>query len=150
MLVRPFGNGWDITALPMDDVDSATARLVLIEGIGIALMGAGLAAAAWWVNRLGIAPMRRMVSASAQVAEGDLDVRLDTGAGSTETDELAHSLNTMIGTLTASLAERERSEARLREFVADASHEPPHAAHDGSRLRRAPPPRRPRGHGRPG
>ncbi|WP_084077458.1 cell wall metabolism sensor histidine kinase WalK [Demequina sp. NBRC 110057] len=123
VLARPFGNGWDITALPMDDVESATGRLVLIEAIGIALMVAGLAVAAWWVNRLGIAPMRRMVAASSRVAEGDLDVRLETGAGSTETDELAHSLNTMIGTLTASLAERERSEARLREFVADASHE---------------------------
>ncbi|WP_084102895.1 cell wall metabolism sensor histidine kinase WalK [Demequina sp. NBRC 110051] len=123
VLVRPFGGGWDITALPLDDVDAATARLVIIEVVGIALMLGGLGIVAWWVNRLGIAPMRRMVSASSQVAQGDLDVRLETGAGSTETDELAHSLNTMIGTLTASLEERERSEARLREFVADASHE---------------------------
>ncbi|WP_084128253.1 cell wall metabolism sensor histidine kinase WalK [Demequina sp. NBRC 110055] len=123
VLVRPFGGGWDITALPMDDVEAATARLVLIEGVGIALMLGGLGAVAWWVNRLGIGPMRRMVAASSQVAQGDLEVRLETGAGSVETDELAHSLNTMIGTLTASLEERERSEARLREFVADASHE---------------------------
>lgn len=123
VLVRPLGNIWDITALPMDDVEAASTRLVVIEAVGIGLMLAGLGVVAWWVNRLGIAPMRRMVTASSRVAQGDLEVRLDTGAGSTETDELAHSLNTMIGTLTASLAERERSEARLREFVADASHE---------------------------
>ena len=123
VLVRPFSGGWDITALPLDDVEAATTRLVVIEAVGIALMLGGLGVVAWWVDRLGIAPMRRMVSASSEVAQGDLDVRLETGAGSTETDELAHSLNTMIGTLTASLEERERSEARLREFVADASHE---------------------------
>ncbi len=123
VLVTPLAHGWEVTALPLDDVQAATQRLVLIEVVGIALMLVGLGAVAWWVNRLGIAPMRRMVSASTQVSQGDLDVRLETGAGSTETDELAHSLNTMIGTLTSSLEERAKSEARLREFVADASHE---------------------------
>ncbi|WP_439644671.1 sensor histidine kinase [Demequina sediminicola] len=123
VLARPTANGWDITALPLDDVKSATGRLVAIEAIGIALVLGTLALVAWWVNRLGIAPMRRMVDASTQIAEGDLDVRLAADQGGTETNELAHSLNTMIGNLTDSLAEQERSEARLREFVADASHE---------------------------
>ncbi|WP_062077120.1 sensor histidine kinase [Demequina globuliformis] len=123
VLARPAGNGWDITALPLDDVKSATGRLVLIESIGIALVLGTLALVAWWVNRLGIAPMRRMVDASKEIAGGDLDVRLDTDQGGTETNELAQSLNRMIAHLTSALAERERSEARLREFVADASHE---------------------------
>ncbi|WP_061963331.1 sensor histidine kinase [Demequina aurantiaca] len=120
---RATPRGWDITALSLADVSSATQRLVLIETIGIAAMLAGLGLVAWWVIRLGIAPMRRMVDASSRIAEGDLDVRLDGAGGSTETAQLADSLNAMIGTLTASLTERERSEARLREFVADASHE---------------------------
>ncbi|WP_061961208.1 sensor histidine kinase [Demequina flava] len=123
VLARPAGNGWDITALPLDDVKAATKQLILIEAIGIVLMLGTLGLVAWWVNRLGIAPMRRMVGASTQIADGDLDVRLDTNQGGSETNELAHSLNQMIEKLTDALTEREKSEARLREFVADASHE---------------------------
>ncbi|MDE0572221.1 HAMP domain-containing histidine kinase [Demequina sp. B12] len=123
VLARPAGSGWDITALPLDDVTAATQRLILIEGIGIVLLIGTLGLVAWWVNRLGITPMRRMVDASTQIAHGDLDVRLNTDQGGTETNELAESLNAMIGTLTDSLREREKSETRLREFVADASHE---------------------------
>ncbi len=123
VLARATSFGTDITALPLQSVEQTTSRLVLIEGLGIAGMLAGLAVVAWWVIRLGVAPMRRMVDASSRIAEGDLDVRLEGAAHGSESAELAQSLNTMIGTLTDALDERERSEARLREFVADASHE---------------------------
>ncbi|WP_234983335.1 cell wall metabolism sensor histidine kinase WalK [Demequina sp. NBRC 110053] len=123
VLARPAGNGWDITAMSMDDVNAAMQRLITIEAIGIALMLAGLAVVAWWVIRLGVNPMRRMVDASARIADGDLAVRLEGAGSGSESAELAASLNAMIGTLTSSLEERERSEMRLREFVADASHE---------------------------
>ncbi|WP_144019008.1 cell wall metabolism sensor histidine kinase WalK [Demequina sp. NBRC 110056] len=123
VLARPAGEGWDVTALSMDAVNSSTQRLILIETIGIALMLAGLALVAWWVIRLGVNPMRRMVDASTRIADGDLSVRLEGAGTGSESAELAASLNAMIGTLTSSLEERERSESRLREFVADASHE---------------------------
>lgn len=120
---RPVGDGWDLTALSMADVEAATSRLVAIQSIGIAATLAALAVVAWWVVRLGITPMRRMVAASTQIAEGDTNVRLTGAAPGTETADLADALNTMVARLASSLAERERSEARLREFVADASHE---------------------------
>jgi two-component system OmpR family sensor kinase len=123
VLARSSGEVIDITALPLDDVESTTKQLIAIEVVGIAALLAGLALVAVWVIRLGVNPMRRMVRASARIAEGDLDVRLEGAGNGSESAELATSLNTMIETLTASLAERERSEARLREFVADASHE---------------------------
>lgn len=123
VLARPAGDGWDITALSMDSVESATQRLIAIEAAGILLMLGGLGLVAWWVIRMGITPMRRMVDASTRIAEGDLDVRLEGAGRGSETAELAASLNAMIATLTDSLREREQSEARLREFVADASHE---------------------------
>jgi len=75
------------------------------------------------VIRLGITPMGRMVDASTRIANGDFDVRLEGARSGTESAALATSLNTMIGRLTDALSERERSEARLRVFVADASHE---------------------------
>ncbi|WP_156164993.1 sensor histidine kinase [Demequina silvatica] len=123
VLARATTVGTDLTALPLDSVEATTHRLILIEAIGITFILAALAVVGWWVIRLGIAPMRRMVDASTRIAEGDLDVRLEGRGRGSESAELAASLNTMVDTLTASLEERERSEARLREFVADASHE---------------------------
>ncbi|MDN4477957.1 sensor histidine kinase [Demequina lignilytica] len=115
--------GTDLTALPLDSVESTTQQLIVIEAISIGATLIGLSVVGWWVIRLGISPMRRMVDASARIADGDLDVRLEGVGHGSESAELAQSLNTMIGTLTDALDERERSEARLREFVADASHE---------------------------
>jgi two-component system OmpR family sensor kinase len=123
VLAKPVPGGWEITALSLESVESTTHRLVWIESIGIGALLAGLSLVAWWVISLGISPMRRMVDASTRIANGDLDVRLEGASSGTESAALATSLNTMIGRLTDALAERERSEARLREFVADASHE---------------------------
>ncbi|WP_062305736.1 sensor histidine kinase [Demequina subtropica] len=123
VLARATSIGTDITALSTSGVEDATHRLILIEALGIAAVLAGLGAVAWFVISLGVNPMRRMVAASSRIAEGDLDVRLEGAGHGSESAELATSLNAVIGTLTASLEERERSEARLREFVADASHE---------------------------
>lgn len=123
ILARPSVGGWEITGLSTEPVDDVTRRLVLIETLGIGTLIAGLGLVAWWVIRLGITPMRRMVDASALIAEGDLSVRLDGAGSGTESAALATSLNAMIGRLSDSIKERERSETQLREFVADASHE---------------------------
>lgn len=123
VLAKPMPGGWDITALSLESVEAVSNRLVLIEAVGIMTLIGGLGLVGWWVIRLGITPMRRMVDASAQIAEGDLTVRLDGAGSGTESAELAASLNAMIGRLSDSISERERSEVKLREFVADASHE---------------------------
>lgn len=123
VLARPIDGGWLITGLSLEPVEDVTHRLVLIETLGIGTLIGGLALVGWWVIRLGITPMRRMVDASALIAEGDLSVRLDGAGSGTESAALATSLNAMIGRLTDSIKERERSETQLREFVADASHE---------------------------
>ena len=113
----------DITALPLDEVQSTTERLIAIEAVGIVALLLGLGLVAAWVIRLGVNPMRRMVDASTKIADGDLTVRLEGAGTGSESAELAASLNAMIERLTSALDERERSEARLRVFVADASHE---------------------------
>jgi len=113
----------EITALPLDQVNEATRHLILIQALGIVAVLAGLALAAQWVVRLGLAPMRRMVAASKEIAGGDLDVRVPDEGHSTETAELADALNAMIERLTDSLDQKAKSEAKLRDFVADASHE---------------------------
>lgn len=123
VLTKPLSSGWEITAVSLEGVRLTTQRLVLIESLGIGALLVGLGLVAWWVIRLGISPMGRMVDASTRIANGDFDVRLDAATSGTESAALATSLNTMIGRLTDALSERQRSEERLREFVADASHE---------------------------
>ncbi len=123
VVAAPVRDGWWITALPLERVEQATKRLIVIQGAGIGALLAGLGVVAWWVLRLGVTPMRRLVDASTRIADGDMDVRLDQVGGGKEAAELGHALDTMVSRLQGALAERERSEARLREFVADASHE---------------------------
>jgi len=123
VLAKPLSSGWEITAVSLEGVQSTTQRLVMIESLGIGALLIGLGLVGWWVIRLGISPMDRMVDASTRIANGDFDVRLEGATSGTESAALATSLNTMIGRLTDALSERERSEARLRVFVADASHE---------------------------
>ena len=123
VLAKPLSSGWEITAVSLDVVESTTERLVMIESLAIGALLLGLGLVGWWVIRLGISPMGRMVDASTRIANGDFDVRLEGAKRGTESAALATSLNTMIGRLTDALYERERSEARLRVFVADASHE---------------------------
>ncbi len=124
VLAQPLsGGGWEITALSMHSVAELTRDLVLMEigGVTALLMLMGLLA--WWVVSLGINPMRRMVDVSSQIAQGDLSVRLPHPGHGLEVIELSQALNTMIGTIASNLEERQRSEQRLRTFVADASHE---------------------------
>ena len=123
ILARPVMGGWEITGLSTEPMEAMSRRMVTIESLSIAAVLAGLGLVGWWVIRLGLTPMRRMVDASALIAEGDLSVRLDGAGSGTESAALAASLNTMIGRLSDSIKERERSEAKLRDFVADASHE---------------------------
>jgi two-component system OmpR family sensor kinase len=112
-----------ITALPLDDVQRTITRLVLVEIVGSVAILAALGLVSWWVVHLGIRPVKRMTTTATRIADGDLSVRVPESAPGTESGELAVALNTMLGTLEGSLAERAASEERLRRFVADASHE---------------------------
>jgi two-component system OmpR family sensor kinase len=113
-----------VVALPLDDVDSTLHRLTLIEAaVGAAVLGA-LALAAWWLVRLGLRPLERIEATAEQIAAGDdLDQRIPEADGRTEVGRLARTLNAMLDRLQAAFEERRASEARLRRFVADASHE---------------------------
>ena len=112
-----------ITALPLDDVQRTISRLVLVEVIGSLAILAALGVVSWWVVHLGIRPVKKMTDTATRIAGGDLSVRVPESAPGTESGELAVALNTMLGHLERALDERVASEARLRRFVADASHE---------------------------
>jgi two-component system, OmpR family, sensor kinase len=112
-----------ITALPLTDVDATIDRLITVEAIVGASVVAILAAVAWWVLRLGIRPIKQMTRTAERIACGDLSHRAPAAPASTEAGQLSTALNQMLERLDIAFAARAESEDRLRQFVADASHE---------------------------
>ncbi len=110
-------------AMPLDSVDAAVADLVKVEAAGVVVILAALAALGWWVIHLGVSPVKTMTAVATSIAAGDLSHRVPEADERTEAGELAAALNTMLGRIEAAFDEQARSEARLRSFVADASHE---------------------------
>ncbi len=113
-----------VVAVPLDDVNSTLHRLTLIElAVGGAVL-AVLALLATWFVRLGLRPLERIEATAERIAAGDdLDQRIPDADEQTEVGRLARTLNAMLDRLQAAFEERRASEARLRRFVADASHE---------------------------
>lgn len=107
----------------LDGYEWTINRLIRAIAMATAAVGLVLAAVSWWVLRLGIAPIKRMTLTAEAIAAGDLSERIVDAPRGTEAGQLADALNTMMGQIESSFGEREEAEARLRRFVADASHE---------------------------
>ncbi|MGH3719717.1 MAG: sensor histidine kinase [Pseudonocardiaceae bacterium] len=110
-------------ALSLGSVDETLRSLLIIEGIvgGGVLTLIGIVVTV--VVRLGLRPLTRIEDTAEAIAGGDVDRRVPDSDPRTETGRLGAALNVMLGRLAAALQERERSEHRLRQFVADAGHE---------------------------
>ncbi|NNN29845.1 HAMP domain-containing protein [Streptomyces sp. S3(2020)] len=127
------GDGVPVLAgLPMHDVQRMIDGLVVVEA-GIASAGlAAAAGAATVVVRRQLRPLGRVAATAAEVARVPLDrgevtgltrvPTADTDPG-TETGQVGVGLNRLIDHVESSLAERQRTEDRMRRFLADASHE---------------------------
>lgn len=124
-------------AQDISGIEATVTRLRVIElgiGIGVLLV---LGVAGSVLVRRSLRPLDGVEHAAATIAAGDLSHRAPTSDPRTEVGSLALSFNTMVDTLEgafaaqrASEAEARRSadlarasEARMRQFVADASHE---------------------------
>lgn len=119
---RP-GGPVTLIGLPLDTVDDAVRDLVVASGVGALAILAALALVAVWVIRLGVRPVRQMTEVATAIAGGDLSRRVPESDPGTEAGELGSALNAMLASIETSFAERQRAEDRLRQFVADASHE---------------------------
>ena len=64
-----------------------------------------------------------MEETAAAIGAGDLSRRVEPDGGSTEIGRLGAALNAMLGQIEDAFSERSASEARLRRFISDASHE---------------------------
>ena len=86
------------------------------------MLGA-LAALGWWLVGLGLRPLERMGRHRRRDRPGDLSQRVEPATSTTEVGRLGLALNGMLHQIEGAFAERAASEARLRQFAADASHE---------------------------
>jgi two-component system OmpR family sensor kinase len=112
-----------LIAVPLDDTAATLQRLL---GIEVAVTAAALVAATalgWWLVRVGLHPLAEVEATADAIAEGDLDRRVPGDDAKTEVGRLALAFNTMVGRIQEAFTARDATEARLRQFVADASHE---------------------------
>src|SRR6478672_4250254 len=115
--------GVDVVGVSLHDVGSTMSRLRWVLVAAIAIVIGILGVVVFWVLRLGVRPLKRMTKTAGAIAAGDLSERVPAEAEGTEARELGDALNAMLTTIEGAFAERAASEARLRRFVADASHE---------------------------
>ena len=120
-----------LVGVQMDSVDDVVMMLVAVE-VGLSLVvaiAAGFAGRAW--VRRELRPLGVVRAAAADIASRDLAddaeeltrVGEEAASGPVEVAEVAGAFNSMIDAVEDGMERRARSEAKLRQFVADASHE---------------------------
>lgn len=110
-------------AVPTTAVTRGLQTLLLVEGVSAAALLAILLSISWVMLRRGLRPLEEIATSSRAIAAGDLSRRVGPEKGPTEIVELGSALNVMLAAIEKAFAEREATEARLRQFLADASHE---------------------------
>jgi two-component system OmpR family sensor kinase len=120
------GDRVTVVAASLEDADAAVSRLITVEVGATAVILGLLGLVGFWVLRLGVRPLKDMTRTATAIAgddDGDLSRRVPAAPDGTEAAELGTALNRMLGRIETSFAAKQASEDRLRQFVADASHE---------------------------
>ena len=121
---RPVrGAALGVVGLSLEDLDATVRRLVVVEVVAVTSILAVLGLVTWWVVRLGVRPVQQMTATASAIAAGDLSLRVPPAEPGTEAGQLSTALNAMLGHIETAFDERAAADARLRQFVADASHE---------------------------
>lgn len=112
-----------VVGLPLSGIDTILHHLLLVE---VGVVCAALLAAillGWWLVHASMRPLRNMERTAGLIASGDVQQRVVAYDPSTEVGQVAAAFNSMLDRIQAAFAQRDRTEAHLRRFVADASHE---------------------------
>jgi two-component system OmpR family sensor kinase len=112
-----------VRAAPLTDAASATSALIrtlVLGGSGVLLLGG---AATWWSVERSMRPVEQMVDTAEAIASGDLSRRVPQLDSGTELGRLGTSLNEMLAHIEHAVDVERDTNDRLRQFVADASHE---------------------------
>ena len=125
-------SGVVVVGIPLAQVDRLLVQLVGLEVLLtlLALVGAGLAARA--VVARSLRPLNRVAATAQQVSQLELDrgevalaVRVPPADAdpASEVGRVGQAFNHMLANVEEALAARQASEVKVRQFVADASHE---------------------------
>lgn len=117
-----------VVAQLLTDADQTLGQLRLILGLGLLGAAVLILLLGLPIARLGLRPLNKMTTTAYQIANGDLSrrVALTSPKHADKQDEIQRlniAFNQMLDQIEASFAAQRRSEARTRQFVADASHE---------------------------
>ena len=120
----PLGTAVVLIGRQDNAVASHVHGLVLAELITGGVLLALLAAGGNWLIGRGLAPLGRMARTADMITNsGDLAARMPGAGGRQETGRLAAAINTMLDRIQQAFGARLLSEAKVRQFAADASHE---------------------------
>lgn len=130
VVAQPTPTGTVMVAKSLADVDATVQQLMWLEmGVGLLVLiaVAGLSTA---VVRRSLRPLGEVEQTALAITGGDLTRRVPDPRSGTEAGDVGQALNTMLDRLELSFDDREQalataqaSEARMRQFIADASHE---------------------------
>ena len=104
-------------------VNTPVHQLIVAEvvaGVGALLVATLLLL---WALRTALSPLEHVARVAARIAAGERGRRLQPLHPETELGRMATSFDEMVTALDASVQQAERSEAAMRRFLADASHE---------------------------
>jgi two-component system OmpR family sensor kinase len=124
------GGGKAIVGLPLKPLHETLGELVVVELIVVGVVLAATLAASRWLVGFSLRPLDRITATARAVAGtplSDDDVtlapRVPFPQSATEVGQLGVAFNQMLDHVEANLLHRRDTEARLRRFIADASHE---------------------------
>jgi two-component system OmpR family sensor kinase len=111
-----------VVATALDDFERGLQTIASVL-LGVAIVGAVvMAVVVSFVTGYVTRPLDGMIATAQVIGSGQLDTRIST-EGVDDVSRLAGALNAMLDRLETAFADKEASEAKLRQFVADASHE---------------------------
>jgi signal transduction histidine kinase len=120
-----LGPGIAIATLSTSEgfVDSAVHRLIVIELVGAVAVLVAATVLTLLASRSALRPLRHVAAVAQGIAAGDRLRRLHPRRPQTELGQMAASFDAMVDSLEEAVAQATRSEAAMRRFLADASHE---------------------------
>jgi two-component system OmpR family sensor kinase len=121
--VLPMNGGAIVVAASLSPIRDTLRHLLAVElavGLGVLALTGGLGLA---LARQATRPLEEIAATADAIAAGEMDRRVPAGRNGSETGRVARALNTMLTQIQDAFARRDATEARLRTFVADASHE---------------------------
>ena len=120
-----LGPGTAVATLSTSEgfVDSAVHRLIVIELVAAAAVLVAATVLTLLASRSALRPLRHVAAVAQGIAAGDRRRRLHPRRPKTELGQMAASFDAMVDSLEEAVAQATRSEAAMRRFLADASHE---------------------------